>query len=321
MIYTKSMMKKILLPTMLFLGMFSLASASQTIGTIDPQNQGYNKAYLVNNGGLNNISREIIVGKFITQNSQNSTITDYKISGWMWGAATGWISFTCENTNSCASSDYKVTIDREGYLSGYAWGPQAGWVNFAPTGAGSQTARIMENGDFVGYAWSQVFGYISFNCSNDNSCGTTDFKTSTDFVPVSFRRNSVVPISFLVKQSEKAINEITILNTKKDTTKTVTDNTVIDKKVKEVVPVTNTSKGIDSSSSKLIEGPTGAPNIVKFVPTSQPPEITQPKGSSEINKTTQEQKPSADPVKNDLKKKAGLGILTVLLLIFLMTRI
>lgn len=314
-------MKKILLPTLLFLGMFSFASASQSIGTIDPQNQGFSKAYLVNNGGLNNISREITVGKFVTQNSQDSLITDFKISGWMWGAATGWISFTCENTNSCASSDYKVTIDREGYLSGYAWGPQAGWVNFAPTGAGNQTVRIMANGDFVGYAWSQVFGYISFNCSNDSSCGSTDFKTSTDFVPVNLRKNSVVPINFLVKQSEKAINEVTALDIKKDDTNKDSTKTVADKKVKEVTPVTNTPKGTTSSTPKLIEGPTGTPNIVKFVPTSQPPEITQPKGSPEINKTAEDQKTATDPVKNDLKKKAGLGILAALLLIFLMTRI
>lgn len=176
--------------TFLILFVFSpyFSNASTTSGVIDPSDLGYNKAYLVNDGGLGVESKEIIVGKFTTQSEQNATVSDNGLLGWMWGSATGWISFNCQNTNSCNLSQYGVSIDSSGNLSGYAWGPQSGWVNFNPEGAGSNSVKISSQGDFTGYAWSQSFGYISFNCSNDNSCGTLNFKTSTDYIP----RNSRV---------------------------------------------------------------------------------------------------------------------------------
>ncbi len=40
---------------------------------------------------------------------------------------------------------------------------------------------IDASGDFNGWAWSEVAGWISFNCANDASCGTSNFKTNTSW--------------------------------------------------------------------------------------------------------------------------------------------
>ena len=47
----------------------------------------------------------------------------------------GWISFSCANTNSCATGDFGVTIDpNTGEFSGNAWGENIGWISFRSTG-------------------------------------------------------------------------------------------------------------------------------------------------------------------------------------------
>lgn len=56
----------------------------------------------------------------------------------------GWISMSCENTGTCATSDYGVRVNFDGTLSGYAWASNGldsngnrtgvGWINFNPPG-------------------------------------------------------------------------------------------------------------------------------------------------------------------------------------------
>ncbi len=53
----------------------------------------------------------------------------------------GWISFSCENTSSCGTVNYGVTIDFDGLFDGYAWGENIGWINFEMI---SQPAYIVE---------------------------------------------------------------------------------------------------------------------------------------------------------------------------------
>lgn len=53
------------------------------------------------------------------------------LTGYAWGENVGWISFSCENTNNCASVDYGVLIDpNTGLFSGKAWGENVGWISF-----------------------------------------------------------------------------------------------------------------------------------------------------------------------------------------------
>jgi hypothetical protein len=52
------------------------------------------------------------------------------LSGWAWSENAGWISFSCDNTASCADVLYGVTIDIGGYFHGHAWGENVGYINF-----------------------------------------------------------------------------------------------------------------------------------------------------------------------------------------------
>lgn len=58
-----------------------------------------------------------------------------ELTGWGWSPNIGWISLNCSNTNSCATSNYKVqiatTTSTDGIFSGYAWSSNIGWIKFA----------------------------------------------------------------------------------------------------------------------------------------------------------------------------------------------
>ncbi|MBI5045475.1 MAG: DUF4215 domain-containing protein [Candidatus Niyogibacteria bacterium] len=55
---------------------------------------------------------------------------DAPLHGYAWSDNIGWLSFSCENTSSCATSNYGVIIDASGVLSGYAWSDNVGWISF-----------------------------------------------------------------------------------------------------------------------------------------------------------------------------------------------
>ncbi len=42
----------------------------------------------------------------------------------------GWISFSCADSDTCATVDYVVTIDENDLFDGFAWGENIGWINF-----------------------------------------------------------------------------------------------------------------------------------------------------------------------------------------------
>ncbi len=84
------------------------------------------------------------------------------LSGCAWNDTVGWIHFWCgdgdcdgstveDASSTCASSNFRVTIDA--------------------------------NGVFNGYAWNDVEGWVSFNCANSSSCGTSDYKVETSWRP------------------------------------------------------------------------------------------------------------------------------------------
>lgn len=60
--------------------------------------------------------------------------TSDNVDGWAWSSVSGWISFNCTNTGSCAQSNYGVRVDPiTGAFSGYSWSSHAGWISFNPT--------------------------------------------------------------------------------------------------------------------------------------------------------------------------------------------
>jgi hypothetical protein len=55
----------------------------------------------------------------------------WSMTGWGWSSTLGHVSFNCENSNSCPTSDYKVNLDTvTNVMSGYAWSSNVGWIEF-----------------------------------------------------------------------------------------------------------------------------------------------------------------------------------------------
>ena len=138
------------------------AHASASIGNIDSV---YKYAEGVDTPGI-----KIDFGLF--KGDVNVTVTDTGLTGFAWGEKIGWVNLS--------PADGGVLNNGNGILSGYATTELGGWINFSGV-------KIDSSGNFLGYATSQNFGRISFNCKNDNSCATNDFKVETDWRPVLVR--------------------------------------------------------------------------------------------------------------------------------------
>jgi len=102
-----------------------------------------------------------------------------------------WIFLNCSYSNSCSTSDFKVSSDANGDLSGWAWGEVFGWISFSSLTDGStipygvkiatSTTANYDAGEWDGYAWSENIGWISFNCKTGGSnqvniCSTSPYK-------------------------------------------------------------------------------------------------------------------------------------------------
>src|SRR5580700_1181015 len=138
-------------------------SASQTFGTIDPNNTGQHFVAFTHIPSTSG-SEIINFGKFTTESHYDITVTDAGLRGYAWGNQVGWIVMNCADTTSGCSSvndNFKVSVGSTGILSGYAWGQQAGWINFGPfLNNTTPQVQISQSGQFggtsgtAGYAWS-----------------------------------------------------------------------------------------------------------------------------------------------------------------------
>lgn len=82
---------------------------------------------------------------------------------------------------SAAVSDYGVNIDGSGDFSGYAWSSNVGWVWFgATTTCPAGTCQANVSIDNVS-GWAKILslgdsdGWISLECENTTTCGTSDY--------------------------------------------------------------------------------------------------------------------------------------------------
>jgi len=91
----------------------------------------------------------------------NVQVTDGNITGHAWSSLYGWINL-CP-ANGC------VLNDGSGTLSGNAWGENTSWIDFSGVTIDSQ-------GYFHGYATGDVTGQINFNCENNSTCGSSNFR-------------------------------------------------------------------------------------------------------------------------------------------------
>ncbi|XKT75066.1 MAG: CARDB domain-containing protein [Patescibacteria group bacterium UBA2103] len=62
--------------------------------------------------------------------AQTSSSVPKNLTGYAWSSTIGWVSLTCENTGTCATSDYWVGVKNNGNIEGYAWSSNIGWISF-----------------------------------------------------------------------------------------------------------------------------------------------------------------------------------------------
>ncbi len=153
-------------------------------------------------------------------------------------ADSSWISLNCLTTDSCSSSNYKVSSDANGNLSGWAWSDNYGWISFSCKTGGSSgedicttsnygvkvattTTASYQAGEFDGYAWSENIGWISLNCktggqSQANICTTSNYRvqdlrlnTSAVKVDITLQYNSTRPEQQITKSNSFVFNILT----------------------------------------------------------------------------------------------------------------
>lgn len=163
-------------PIVLAIGLLGPSSPVDST-TIDPNGSGRRFAYQENTGWRN--------AKPLGTDGPGVSIYHTAVTGWIWSETIGWISLSCENTQSCADVDYAVVHDGMGHLSGLAWSENAGWVSFSCRNT-SSCSRVdygvsidPVSGDFRGFAWAENIGWVSFSCSNTASCAVVDYGVTT----------------------------------------------------------------------------------------------------------------------------------------------
>ncbi len=134
--------------------------------SIDPNDDGSQYAFAENVGWFN--------AEPLGDGGPGVQVTDDALAGWMWGENIGWVSVSCQNTSSCATTAYGVVNDGNGVLSGYAWSENEGWISFAcentaSCGTADYGVEIDPlNGDFSGRAWGENTGWVTFASSGAN---------------------------------------------------------------------------------------------------------------------------------------------------------
>jgi len=125
-----------------------------------------------------------------------SAITE--LEGYVWSSTIGWISLNCLDEGVCGTSNYAVEVinnsgdESHPTLEGYGWSSNVGWVQFGNlTGcpAGDCDARVtgdpQTGQELAGWARALSYGdgwdgWISFNCDNDSTCGTSDYSVNVN---------------------------------------------------------------------------------------------------------------------------------------------
>lgn len=108
------------------------------------------------NSGAQELSGFAWGGDFVPDTANSAAV--FGDSGNVGGV--GWISFSCDADNSCASSNYRVFLNSDNTLTGYAWSSNFGWIQFGGLsgcpGGGSCDAKLVDdgsgNGSMTGWA-------------------------------------------------------------------------------------------------------------------------------------------------------------------------
>ncbi len=152
-----------------------------------------NFAYTIRNSAF--IAFAILFVYLISQTTFAQSVTS-TLGGYAWSSTIGWLQMSGVASDS---SIYGVNLDSSSNLSGYAWSSTIGWVKFGSLSGCPATsncdARIVSGGELSGWARAcTVFqsgcsgalkpdtatggwdGWISLNCNNTLSCGTSNYR-------------------------------------------------------------------------------------------------------------------------------------------------
>ncbi len=131
-----------------------------------------------------------IIGWFDFYSTDTVNVSSTELTGYA-SSSVGEIALNCNSTsagNICATSNFKISNNGNGYLSGWAWNESVGWISFdSATGGASPTSTYQvivdpTTGDFSGWAWNESVGWISFNCNNPGTSCPPNYKVKTGFV-------------------------------------------------------------------------------------------------------------------------------------------
>ncbi|MDP2736970.1 MAG: hypothetical protein Q8O59_04310, partial [bacterium] len=128
-------------------------------------------------------------------------LTSGHFSGYAWSSSVGWISFNeigapnytfnsgCATSGSCTAAGNCTACYNWTDSKVYGWGKiltmgDNGWIKFNDTWANGVSID-QPTGNFSGWAWNantdkSGIGWLSFNCSNDGSCGASNYKVNAD---------------------------------------------------------------------------------------------------------------------------------------------
>jgi hypothetical protein len=105
-------------------------------------------------------------------------------SGYAWSENIGWITFNESELSGCPVSPCRAWLDSSNNVQGWAralayGGGWDGWISLRNDsknyGVWLDTSTSPQ--EFRNWAWSDmVIGWISFNCKNQNSCATSNYK-------------------------------------------------------------------------------------------------------------------------------------------------
>jgi len=103
-------------------------------------------------------------------------------SGYAWSENIGWLTFNESELSGCPVSPCRAWIDSSNNVQGWAralayGGGWDGWIRLRDTNYGVWLDTSTSPQEFRNWAWSDmVIGWISFNCKNQNSCTTSNYK-------------------------------------------------------------------------------------------------------------------------------------------------
>lgn len=129
------------------------------------------------------------VGWIDFYSTENINVYPDRIEGYA-SSSMGFVALNCNSTpggDICSgpAGNWKVINDGGGTLSGWAWNDSIGWISFNCSNTNSCVSSSYQvninntSGDFSGWAWNDIIGWISFNCSDPNVCSSSNYKSKT----------------------------------------------------------------------------------------------------------------------------------------------